>query len=124
MFNPTAALKEVKGFILDVVKAAGPEACPPFVVGIGIGGTFEKAALLAKEALLRPINEKNPLRHIERLEKEILTDINKSGMGPMGLGGKTTALGVNIKTYPTHIAGMPVAVNISCHATRSASRTI
>jgi len=118
MFNPTSAFDDIKEFIIDTVKEAGPDACPPLVVGIGMGGTFDKAAGLAKEALSSPITKNT------RLEKEILVNINKLGIGPMGLGGKTTALGVNILSYPTHIAGMPVAVNISCHATRGATKVI
>jgi len=118
MFNSTSAFEDIKEFVIDVVKEAGPDACPPLVVGIGMGGTFDKAALLAKEALRAPVTKNT------RLEKEILVGINKLGIGPMGLGGKTTALGVNILSYPTHIAGMPVAVNISCHATRGASKIV
>lgn len=124
MFNPTASLSDIKSFIIDVVKECGPEACPPLVLGVGMGGTFEKAAELAKLALLRPINKKNPNKDMEKLEKELLADINKLMIGPMGLGGKTTALGVNILDFPTHIAGLPVAVCISCHATRSAEKIL
>jgi fumarate hydratase subunit alpha len=116
MFNPTASVKQIKEFIIDAVKAAGPDACPPYVVGVGIGGTADKAMVLAKKALLRDISVSRG-----KLEKELLRDINNLKIGPMGLGGKTTALAVNIETYPTHIAGLPVAVNISCHATRSAA---
>ena len=105
-------------FIMDTVKYAGPNPCPPIVVGVGIGGTFEKAAMLAKKATLRPINTDNPDERYAALEKELLDEINKTGFGPAGLGGKYTALGVNIETFPTHIAGMPVAVNICCHAAR------
>jgi len=114
----------MKDFIIDVVKEAGPDACPPFVLGVGIGGTFEAAAGLAEKALLRSIDRKNPDKRLARLEKELLKEINSIGMGPMALGGKTTALGVNILSYATHIAGLPVAVNMSCHATRSASKTL
>ncbi|NQT46927.1 MAG: fumarate hydratase [Candidatus Omnitrophica bacterium] len=121
MFRPTATIDEIREFILKVAEEAGPEACPPLVLGVGMGGTFAKAALLAKKALLRPIDKRNKSSHIARLEKRLLKDINKLGIGPAGLGGKTTALGVNIETFPTHIAGLPVAVNISCHATRSAA---
>jgi fumarate hydratase subunit alpha len=103
---------------------AGPDACPPLVLGIGIGGTFDKAAYLSKKALLRPIDEPNPKKHMRGLERELLKEINALEIGPMGLGGKTTALGVNIMDYPTHIAGLPVAVNVSCHATRSAEKEI
>jgi fumarate hydratase subunit alpha len=124
MFNPTASTEEIKRFVLSVVREAGPDACPPLVLGIGMGGTFEKAALLAKKALLRPIHRKNPKRHMAKLETELLKDINSLGIGPMGLGGRTTALGVNILENPTHIAGLPVAVNVSCHVTRSAEAVI
>ncbi|MCM8792973.1 MAG: fumarate hydratase [Candidatus Omnitrophica bacterium] len=126
MFAPTASEKEIKDFILKVVKEAGPDACPPFVVGVGIGGTFDKAAILAKEATLREIrNPKSKIQNkIQRLENELLREINKLNIGPMGLGGETTCLGVNILTFPTHIAGLPVAVNISCHATRSAKKVL
>ncbi|MDD5423403.1 MAG: fumarate hydratase [Candidatus Omnitrophota bacterium] len=124
MFRPTDSVEDIKRFVVDVVKDAGPAACPPFVLGIGIGGTFEGAALLAKKALLRPIGEKNPARHIARIEKDLVNSINALGMGPMGLGGGTTVLGVNILEAPTHIAGLPVAVNVSCHATRSAGAVI
>jgi len=116
MFNPTAKLEEIKKFIVDAVKAAGPDACPPYVVGIGIGGTADYACLLAKKALIRRIGARN-----SKLEKDLLKEINILNIGPMGLGGKATVLAVNIETYPTHIAGLPVAVNISCHALRSAS---
>ena len=120
MFRPTASIEEIKNFISDVVKKAGPDACPPLVLGIGLGGTFETAAALAKKALLRPIDKANPKKHIRKLEKEIMKEINALGVGPMGLGGKTTVLGVNILEAPTHIAALPVAVNVSCHVTRSA----
>jgi len=121
MFLPTAGEKEIEDYIIDIVKSAGPEACPPFVLGIGIGGTMDKAAALSKEALLESINKNNPARHIAALEKRILKRINALKIGPMGLGGKTTALGVNMRVFPTHIAGLPVAVTMSCHATRGAS---
>lgn len=124
MFKPTASLDEIKEFIIDVVREAGPDACPPLVVGVGMGGTFEHAAYMSKKALLKPLDEKNRARHLAALEKELLRDINALGIGPMGLGGKTTALGVKIIASPTHIAGLPVAVNIGCHVTRSAERTI
>ncbi|MCM8770601.1 MAG: fumarate hydratase [Candidatus Omnitrophica bacterium] len=123
MFEPTADTKEIKQFILDSVKEAGPDACPPFIVGVGIGGTADYAMLLAKKALLQPIRRSQALAS-KRLEKELLRQINQLNIGPMGLGGRTTCLGVNIETYPTHIAGLPVAVNISCHALRSASKII
>ena len=121
MFKPTAPLEKVEKFIVDAVKNAGPDACPPYVIGVGIGGTAEYAGLLAKKALLRKIM--SPSKH-RKLEQSLLRRINKLNIGPMGLGGKTTALGVNIETYPTHIAGLPVAVNISCHALRSATKTL
>lgn len=118
MLKPSDGLEGVKKFILKTVEEAGPNPCPPMVVGVGIGGTFEKAALLSKKALLRNLNEKNKNEFYENLEKELLKEINKMGIGPQGFGGLTTAIGVNIEAYPTHIAGLPVAVNISCHATR------
>lgn len=124
MFGPTVSVDSIKRFVIETVKDAGPGACPPFVVGVGIGGTFDRVSGLAKEALFVPVDKKNPKAHLARLEKETLSAINKLGIGPMGLGGKTTALGVKILTYPTHIAGMPVAVNISCHATRGAEKVI
>ncbi len=124
MFRPTDPPDKIKEFIVDVVKSAGPDACPPLVLGIGMGGTFEKAAYLAKKALFRPIDQRSPDKHMARLERELFKEINALRMGPMGLGGKTTALGVNILASPTHIAGLPVAVNVSCHATRSAERVI
>ena len=124
MLKPTEPVDKIKEFVIEVVKKAGADACPPLVLGIGIGGTFEKCALLAKRALLRPIDERNPKKHIARLERELLRDINSLGIGPMGLGGRTTVLGVNILDSHTHIAGMPVAVNVSCHATRSAEKTL
>lgn len=118
MLTPSAGVEGVKQFIMDTVKYAGPNPCPPIVVGVGIGGTFEKAAMLAKKATLRPINTSHPDQRYAALENELLEAINKMGFGPAGLGGVTTALGVNIETCPTHIAGMPVAVNICCHAAR------
>lgn len=118
MLKPSDGIEGVKNFILKTVEEAGPNPCPPMVVGVGIGGTFDKAAYLAKKALLRPINEENKLEYYRELEKELLKEINKLGIGPQGFGGLTTALGVNIEVLPTHIAGLPVAVNISCHATR------
>ena len=118
MLTPSAGIEGVKNFILDTVRYAGPNPCPPIVVGIGIGGTFEKAAMLAKKATLRPINTANPDKRYAELEEELLSEINKMGFGPAGLGGDNTALGVNIEYFPTHIAGMPVAVNICCHAAR------
>lgn len=118
MLTPSAGVEGVKKFILDSVRYAGPNPCPPIVVGVGIGGTFEKAAMLAKKATLRPINTENPDERYAGLERELLEEINKMGFGPAGLGGVNTAIGVNIETFPTHIAGMPVAVNICCHAAR------
>ena len=118
MWKPSDGLDGVKKFIIDTVKAAGPNPCPPMVIGVGIGGTFDKAAYLAKKALLRPINIRNEDEFYKELELELLQEVNKLGIGPQGFGGKTTALGLNIETYSTHIAGLPVAVNINCHATR------
>jgi fumarate hydratase subunit alpha len=122
MFKPLAGIAEIKKFILEAVKSAGPDACPPYVVGIGIGGTADYACFLAKKALLR--RTRYSVRRTNKLENELLKEINRLNIGPMGLGGKTTALAVNIETYPTHIAGLPVAVNISCHALRTASTII
>jgi len=126
MFNPTVSLQEISRFIIDTVKAAGPDACPPYIVGVGIGGTADYASFLAKKALLRRCTPQRSERRskIGRLEATLLKEINKLKIGPMGLGGRTTALAINIETYPTHIAGLPVAVNISCHALRSATRTL
>lgn len=121
MLTPSYGIDGVKQFILDAVRAAGPNPCPPVVVGVGIGGTFERAAQLAKKATFRAIDTHNNDPRYAELESELLTEINKMGFGPAGLGGNTTALGVNIETSPTHIAGMPVAVNICCHAARHAS---
>jgi fumarate hydratase subunit alpha len=118
MLKPADGLSGVNEFILETVKLAGPNPCPPMVIGVGIGGTFDKVAYLAKKALIRPINIRNEDKFYEQLEEELLESINKIGIGPQGFGGKTTALGLNIETYPTHIAGLPVAVNINCHATR------
>lgn len=118
MLKPSDGLEGVKKFILDTVKVAGPNPCPPMVIGVGIGGTFDKAAYLAKKALLRPVNIRNKDKFYGELEEELLEKVNELGIGPQGFGGKTTALGLNIESYPTHIAGLPVAVNINCHATR------
>ncbi len=118
MLTPSAGVEGVKKFVLDTVAHAGPNPCPPMVIGVGIGGTFEKAAQLAKKATFRSISVSNPDERYANLEKELLEEINRMNIGPAGLGGKTTALGLNIETYPTHIAGMPVAVNICCHACR------
>ena len=119
MFKPTANIEEIKEFIVKVVKDAGPDACPPYVVGVGIGGTADYAGIMAKKALLRKISSVN-----SKLEKDLLRRINKTGIGPMGLGGINTVLAVHVQTHPTHIAGLPVSVNISCHALRSASVTL
>ncbi len=124
MLKPAQGVEGVKETVLSAVKDAGPNACPPVVVGVGIGGDFEKCAILSKKALLRKAGEHSPLPHICTLEKEILDDINQTGIGPGGLGGKITALAVNIETYPTHIAGLPVAVNICCHVNRHITKVI
>ena len=124
MLNPTSSADEIVEFCVETVKMAGPDGCPPYVLGIGIGGTMEKAVYLAKRSLLRPIDESNQIEHISDLEEKILFETKKLNIGIMGLGGDATVMGVNVETYPTHIAGLPVAVNVSCHATRSASRTI
>ena len=124
MLKPADGIEGVKNAILTAVKEAGPNACPPMVVGVGIGGTFEKCALLAKKALTRPVNEHSSIPYVRELEEEMLQRINASGIGPGGLGGSTTALAVNVNTYPTHIAGLPVAVNICCHVNRHAVRVI
>lgn len=124
MLKPADGVEGVKNAVLTAVMDAGPNACPPMVVGVGIGGTFEKCAMMAKKALLRPIGKNSEISHICQLEKELLKEINQSGIGPGGLGGTTTALAVNIDTYPTHIAGLPVAVNICCHVNRHATRVL
>ena len=124
MLKPADGIEGVKNAILTAVKDAGPNACPPMVVGVGIGGTFEKCALMAKKALTRSVDERSEIPYVRELEEELLQKINKSGIGPGGLGGSTTALAVNINTYPTHIAGLPVAVNICCHVNRHAIREI
>lgn len=124
MLKPADGIEGVKNAILTAVKDAGPNACPPMVVGVGIGGTFEKCALMAKKALTRPVNEHSSIPYVKELEEEMLEKINRAGIGPGGLGGTTTALAVNINTYPTHIAGLPVAINICCHVNRHAVRTI
>jgi len=124
MLKPADGAEGVKNAVLETVKLAGPNACPPMIVGVGIGGDFEKCAILAKKALTRNINEYSEIDHIKNLEIELLNQINKLGIGPAGLGGTSTALGVNIETYPTHIAGLPVAVNICCHVNRHAHRII
>ena len=124
MLKPADGLEGVKEAILTAVRDAGPNACPPMVVGVGIGGTFEKCALMAKHALTRDLNEASPVPYVRELEEEMLCRINKLGIGPGGLGGVITAMAVNIETYPTHIAGLPVAVNICCHVNRHVKRTI
>lgn len=118
MFKPSQGLESIKKFILETVEDAGPNPCPPVVVGVGIGGNFDKAALLAKKALMRPVDVPSPDPFYAQLEKEMLEKINRLGIGPQGFGGRTTAIGVNIETMPTHIAGMPCAVNLNCHVTR------
>ena len=124
MLKPADGIEGVKEAVLRAVKDAGPNACPPMVVGVGIGGTFEKCALMAKEALTREVGSHSDIPYVKELEEELLERINKIGIGPGGLGGSTTALAVNVNTYPTHIAGLPVAVNICCHVNRHVIRTI
>ena len=124
MFKPSAGLEGIKDFIIETVKFAGPNPCPPMVVGVGIGGTFDRCALLAKKALMRPLDSSNEDPFYADLEKELLEKINSLGIGPQGLGGRTTAIGLNIETFPTHIAGMPCAVNINCHVTRHKTEVI
>ena len=124
MLKPAEGIEGVKDAVLTAVKDAGPNACPPMVVGVGIGGTFEKCALMAKEALTREVGSHSEIEYVKELEEELLTKINSLGIGPGGLGGTTTTLAVNINTYPTHIAGLPVAVNICCHVNRHVIRTI
>lgn len=124
MLKLADGIEGVKNAILTAVKDAGPNACPPMVVGVGIGGTFEKCALMAKQALTRPVNEHSTIPYVKEMEEELLERINKTGIGPGGLGGTTTALAVNINTYATHIAGLPVAVNICCHVNRHAVRVL
>ena len=120
MLKPSDGENGVKDFVVETARLAGPNPCPPIVVGVGIGGTFDRVALLAKQALLRPVGSRNPDPYYAAMEEELLARINALGIGPQGFGGKTTALGVQIETFPTHIAGMPVAVNINCHVTRHA----
>ncbi len=124
MFTPSAKREDIVNYIVDVVKTAGSNPCPPVVIGVGIGGDFEYSAVLAKKALCRPVSEKNKIEFYREMESEILDKINALDIGPQGFGGKTTALSVNIETYPTHIAGLPVAVNVGCHVTRHASEEI
>ena len=124
MLKPADGVEGIKASVLQAVRDAGPNACPPMVIGVGLGGDFEKSAILAKTALTLDINQGSPLPHIKKLEEELLEEINQTGIGPGGLGGKTTALAINIETYPTHIAGMPLAVNICCHVNRHAKRIL
>ncbi len=124
MLKPADGIEGVKNAILTAVKDAGPNACPPMVVGVGIGGTFEKCALLAKKALTRNVEEESPVEYVRELEREMLDKINRLGIGPGGLGGTQTALAINIETYPTHIAGLPVAVNICCHVNRHVTKEL
>lgn len=124
MLKPADGIEGVKEAILETVRLAGPNACPPVVVGVGVGGTFEKCALLAKKALIRELGSHNPIPYVKDLEEEMLQKINTIGIGPGGLGGDTTALGINIETYPTHIAGLPVAINMCCHVNRHKTRVI
>ena len=124
MLKPADGIEGVKNAIMTAVRDAGPNACPPMVVGVGIGGTFEKCTLMAKKALTRPVNEHSAIPYVREMEQELLERINRTGIGPGGLGGTTTALAVNINTYPTHIAGLPVAVNICCHVNRDAVRVL
>ncbi len=124
MLKPSDGIEGVKEAVIETVKLAGPNACPPIVVGIGIGGSFEKCTFLAKKALTRSLDQPSTLEHIRSLERELLVEINELGIGPGGLGGKITALGVNIETYPTHIAGLPLAINICCHVNRHITRKI
>ncbi|MBR6770422.1 MAG: fumarate hydratase [Lachnospiraceae bacterium] len=124
MLKPSDGIEGVKTAVMTAVKDAGPNACPPMVIGVGIGGTFEKCALMAKKALLRPVDSRSDIPYVKKLEEELLEEINKTGIGPGGLGGHTTAFAVNIDTYPTHIAGLPVAINICCHVNRHVVREI
>lgn len=124
MLKPADGIEGVKKAVIETVELAGPNACPPMVVGVGIGGSFEKCTLLAKKALTRELNEHSAIEYVRELENELLSSINKLGIGPGGLGGTTTALGVNIETYPTHIAGLPVAINICCHVNRHVKRVL
>ena len=124
MLKPADGIEGVKNAVIETVKLAGPNACPPVVVGVGIGGTFEKCAMLAKKALTRDINSESSIEYVAELENELLDEINNLNIGPGGLGGKITALGVNIETYPTHIAGLPVAINMCCHVNRHKKRIL
>lgn len=124
MLKPADGIEGVKNAVLTAVKDAGPNACPPMVVGVGVGGTFEKCALMAKKALTRPVDERSEIPYVREMEEELLQKINETGIGPGGLGGSTTALAVHINTYPTHIAGLPVGINICCHVNRHSVRTL
>lgn len=124
MLKPADGIEGVKNAVLTAVRDAGPNACPPMVVGVGVGGTFEKCAILAKKALARPADSSSPIEYVSEMEEELLEKINKMGIGPGGLGGTKTALAVNVETYPTHIAGLPVAINICCHVNRHVTRVI
>lgn len=124
MLKPADGIEGVKEAVIETVRLAGPNACPPMVVGVGIGGTFEKCAILAKKALTRSLDEESPVLYVRELEKELLEKINQLGFGPGGLGGRNTALSVNVETYPTHIAGLPVAINICCHVNRHVTRIL
>ena len=124
MLKPADGIEGVKNAIMTAVRDAGPNACPPMVVGVGVGGTFEKCALLAKKALTRPVGRHSEIPYVKELEEEMLCQINRTGIGPGGLGGTTTALAVHVNTYPTHIAGLPVAVNICCHVNRHVVRVL
>ena len=124
MFVPADGVDGIKSLVLDTVDRAGANACPPIIVGVGVGGTFETAALLAKKAVLRPIDVRHPRADLRDLERTLLDEVNALGIGPQGLGGRVTALAVNVEVYPTHIAGLPVAVNLGCHSTRRMSTTI
>lgn len=124
MLKPADGVEGIKASVLETVRIAGPNACPPIVVGVGIGGNFEKCAILAKKALIRSLDTPSEIPHIRKLEEELLSEINNTGIGPAGFGGKITALGVNIEVYPTHIAGLPVAINIGCHVNRHITRIL
>ncbi|MDR3354479.1 MAG: fumarate hydratase [Synergistaceae bacterium] len=124
MLPPAAGEKGVKDFVIETVRLAGPNPCPPIVIGVGIGGSFDRVALLAKKALMRPVNQRHPDKYYSDMEAELLEKVNELGIGPQGFGGRTTALGLNIETHPTHIAGLPVAVNINCHVTRHVKATL
>jgi fumarate hydratase subunit alpha len=124
MLPPSAGEKGVKDFVVETARLAGPNPCPPIVIGVGIGGSFDRVALLAKKALMRPITRHHPDKYYSDMEEDLLAKVNELGIGPQGFGGKTTALGLNIETHPTHIAGLPVAVNINCHVTRHVKATL